>query len=73
MAKLVHVERSRVKAASTRFEKLLAKDPEGKRELRERSREERAEKTRRDREFAATQPKRRAKTRAKTRKRRATR
>ena len=73
MAKLVYVERRRVKAASTKFEKLLAKDPEGRRELRERAREEKAEKTRLDREFAATRPKRKAKTKAKTRKRRAVR
>ena len=71
MAKLVYVERRRVKAASTRFEKLLAKDPEGRRELRERAREEKAEKSRRDREFAATQPKRKAISKTKTRKRRA--
>jgi len=73
MAKVVHVERRRVKAASTKFEKLLASSPEGRRELREGAREEKAEKTRLDREFAATQPKRKAKTKAKTRKRRAAR
>jgi hypothetical protein len=57
MAKLVHVERRRVKAASARFEKLLVRDPAGKEEIRERARQEKAEKARRDKEFAATQSK----------------
>jgi uncharacterized protein YaiL (DUF2058 family) len=57
MARLVHVGRAQVKAASARFEKLLAKDPVGKEEMRERARHEKAEKARRDKEFAATQSK----------------
>ena len=65
MAKLVEVKRNQVKAASARFEKLLAKDPEARRERREQARLEREEKTRRNREYAATRPK------ARTQKRRA--
>ncbi len=56
MAKLIHVERRRVKAASAAFERLLARDPAGKQEIKERERREKAEKARRDKEFAATRP-----------------
>ena len=55
MAKLVHIERGQVKAASAAFERLLAKDPAERREKKERERWEKAEKARRDKEFAATQ------------------
>jgi hypothetical protein len=65
MAKLVHIEHGQVKAACAQFERLLAKDSDGKKEISERNRFEKAEKARRDKEFAATQPKkRRAKGRA---------
>ncbi len=57
MAKLVYVERRQVKAGLAKMEKLLAKDPEAKREAAERLRDEKAEKRKRDREYAATQPK----------------
>ena len=58
MAKLIEVKRSQVKAASAKFEKLLAKDKEGKREIKERASHEKAEKTRRNKEHAAKQPRR---------------
>ncbi|MHC4956300.1 MAG: hypothetical protein ACYTGZ_20860 [Planctomycetota bacterium] len=57
MARLIHVERAQVKSACAKFEKLLAKDPDARREMRERAKQEKAEKKRRDKEFAATQPK----------------
>ena len=57
MAKLIHVQRSQVKAASAKWEKLLAKDPGEKRERAIRDKEEKAEKAKRNREFAASQPK----------------
>ena len=60
MAKLVHVERRQVKAASAAFERLLAKDPAATREMKESERWEKAEKARRDKEYAATQPKTRS-------------
>jgi hypothetical protein len=52
MARLVHVERDEVKAASAALNKLLAKDPI----YREHKKRQEAEKARRDREFAATPP-----------------
>ncbi len=67
MAKLVHVERGQVKAASAAFERLLAKDPAARREMKESERWEKAEKARRDKEFAATQPKSRQTRRRATR------
>lgn len=57
MAKLIHIERGQVKAASAKWEKLLLKDPEQKRERAGLEKEEKAEKARRNREFRATQPK----------------
>lgn len=57
MAKLVHVERNQVKAACAAFEKLLAKDPTRQQQMKELQRWAKAEKARRDNEFAATQPK----------------
>ena len=57
MAKLVHIKGSQVKAASAKWEKLLAKDPVEKRERTIREKEEKAEKAKRNREFAASQPK----------------
>ena len=57
MARLIHIERDQVKAALVKWEKLLAKDPEEKRERAKREKEEKAEKAKRDREFAAAQPK----------------
>ncbi len=56
MAKLIHVKGSQVKAASAKFEKLLRADPDQKRELDEHKQREKAEKARRDKEFAATRP-----------------
>ena len=53
MAKLIHVERGQVKDASAEFEELMAKDPDGKRELEEWSHLEKAEKKLRDREYRA--------------------
>ena len=57
MANMIHIERDQVKAACAAFEKLLAEDPNEKRELKEREQQAKAEKARRDKEFAATQPK----------------
>ncbi len=55
MAKLIHVERDQVKAAVSNFEKLLAEDPDMKREMEELERRTAEEKARRDAEFAARQ------------------
>ena len=67
MAKLVHVERRQVKAATAAFEKLLAADPAAKREKKEIERLMKAEKVQRDKKFAATQPKSRPTKRRKSR------
>ena len=64
MAKLIHVKRAQVRRASAAFEKLLAKDPEARREKTEREREEKAEKARRDAAYKASQPKTAARRRA---------
>ncbi len=55
MAKLIHVERDQVKTAVSNFEKLLAEDPDMKREMEELERRTAEEKARRDAEFAARQ------------------
>jgi len=55
MAKLIHVEHDQVKAAVSNFEKLLAEDPDMKREMEELERRTAEEKARRDKEFAARQ------------------
>jgi predicted amidohydrolase YtcJ len=60
MARLVHVEGDQVRAACAAFEKLLAKDPTAQKERKEHEGWIRAEKARRDKEFAATQPKTRS-------------
>jgi hypothetical protein len=57
MARLVHIERYQVKAACAAFEKLLTNDPLAQRERKEFERRIKAEKSQRDKEFAATQPK----------------
>jgi hypothetical protein len=57
MAKLVHIERGQVKAACAAYEKQIANDPAEKQERKERDQWVKSEMRRRDREFAATQPK----------------
>ena len=57
MAKLIHIKHSQVKAALAKWEKLLSKEPAQKRERAKFEKEEKAEKAKRNREFAASQPK----------------
>jgi hypothetical protein len=60
MARLVHVEGNQVRAACAAFEKLLARNRTAQKERKEHERWIKAEKVRRDKEFAATQPKTRS-------------
>ena len=57
MANLIHIERDQVRAACAAFKKLLAEDPVEVKEAEKRDKWLKAERARRDKEFAKTRPK----------------